>query len=79
MLVVLLLQASLSLLAAVSLPGVLLLSLLELVLCNWIFFSRFCMPSTLVLPAHSTMVGIATKRHPTKNNTEQLPIYPAWL
>lgn len=37
------------------------------------------MPSTLVLPAHSTMVGIALKRHPTKNNMEQLPTYPAWL
>lgn len=42
-------------------------------------FSGFSMLSNLVLPAHLVMVRIALKKHPKKNNTEQLPIYPAWL
>lgn len=42
-------------------------------------FSGFSMLSTLVLPAHLIMVRIALKKHPKKNNTEQLPVYPAWL
>lgn len=73
---VLLLWVSLSLLSTIVLPGVLMLSLLQLVLYKWSFllwvFCAFNFGS-----AYRLMVGIALRRHTIKNNVKQLPIYPA--
>lgn len=72
---VLLLWASLSLLATIVLPGVLMLSVLQIVLYKRIFFFWvFC--AFNFGSAYTLMAGIVLKRHTTKNK-KQLPIYPA--